>query len=309
MVLFHLLEILLTFEHPNFIIFYMNIKKKYFHENLFTLYSNDYLPLVNCCCYINTDDYPVFHSHEDYWEFTILESGTLENNLYDYSDIIRPGTLFFASPKDVHCLTKVSNKDLIKEINITIKSEVMDSLLKFFPKNIIESLYTKKKSFPLPGELLKDIEQSIYRYNLLTMEQYEAGNTILLSIVLRLLGFIINKHAENANSESVFLKNLFSLISTPDFLTYSVADLCKKLNYSRVQLNRIFKKELNTTPHNYLIDQKFIYAKNLLLQSDLTITSIAQKIGYANLAQFNITFKKKFSVTPGQYRKSKGKEL
>ena len=75
------------------------------------------------------------------------------------------------------------------------------------------------------------------------------------------------------------------------------------MNYSRAQLDRRFQKELNTSPHDYLLEKRMTYAQNLLLQSDLTVISIAQKIGYANLSQFNVNFKRKFGIPPSQFRK------
>ena len=75
------------------------------------------------------------------------------------------------------------------------------------------------------------------------------------------------------------------------------------LNYSKAQLNRIFKEHFNLSPHEYLQEYKFRYAQNLLVFSDEKIIDIASKIGYKNLSQFNVIFKRKFNVTPGEYRK------
>ena len=83
----------------------------------------------------------------------------------------------------------------------------------------------------------------------------------------------------------------------------SIADLCKELNYSKAQLNRIFKNTFNLSPHEYLQKHKFRYAQNLLAFSDIKIIEIATKVGFKNLSQFNVIFKRKFDLTPGQYRK------
>ena len=57
------------------------------------------------------------------------------------------------------------------------------------------------------------------------------------------------------------------------------------------------------SPHDFLIDYKFRYACNLLCYSDMKIIDIANKVGYKNLSQFNVIFKNKFELTPGEYRK------
>lgn len=108
---------------------------------------------------------------------------------------------------------------------------------------------------------------------------------------------------ENAYENHEFFKSLANIISDPDFMIFSVSNLCEKMNYSRTQLNRIFQKELNMSPHDYLVEKRMAYAQNLLLQSDLTVVDIGQRIGYANLSQFNVVFKKTFGMSPGQFRK------
>ena len=64
----------------------------------------------------------------------------------------------------------------------------------------------------------------------------------------------------------------------------------------------MFKKHFGTTPHDYLLANRLLYAQNLLDNTDLSTIAITNAIGYSNLAQFNIVFKNKFGVTPGQYR-------
>ena len=69
-----------------------------------------------------------------------------------------------------------------------------------------------------------------------------------------------------------------------------------------MQLNRLFNLYLSTSPHQYLIDYKLSYAKNLLRNSDLKLVDIAMATGYATLAQFNTNFKKKLGLTSKEYR-------
>ena len=79
-------------------------------------------------------------------------------------------------------------------------------------------------------------------------------------------------------------------------------NLCEELGYSRTQLNALFKKAFDLTPHDYLTNYKFMYAKNLLLNTNLSIANIAYKIGFSNTMQFYVNFKKIFGVTPAKFR-------
>ena len=53
----------------------------------------------------------------------------------------------------------------------------------------------------------------------------------------------------------------------------------------------------------YLCDFRLNIAARLLVTTDDSILSIAESCGFFNLSYFNRTFKKKYGVTPGGYRK------
>lgn len=248
------------------------------------------------------------HSHADYWEFTILIKGTLKNETTTRSEVIKEGMLFVSDTTDVHRTVKQSDNAVCAH-NITVKATVINKMLSFFSPDCV-NVFKKNKSpfYVLPPEMLARLDNSVYHYSALDYSKYEFGNNILLSIVFQLLGFVISKSAniETSYENNKFFKLLASIISAPDFMTYSVSDLCEKTNYSRTQLNRIFQKEFNMSPHDYLVAKRMSYAQNLLLQSDLTVVDIGERIGYSNLSQFNVVFKQTFGMSPGQFRKSGG---
>jgi len=68
--------------------------------------------------------------------------------------------------------------------------------------------------------------------------------------------------------------------------------------------NRLFKKELGTTPYNYLLDQKIELAKNLLANTNIPVSSIAGKLKFADAYYFSNMFKKKTGFSPRQFRKN-----
>ena len=50
-------------------------------------------------------------------------------------------------------------------------------------------------------------------------------------------------------------------------------------------------------------------ASRLLISSESSILAIAEEVGYENLSYFNRTFKKRFGMTPRDYRKQSTKQL
>tara|TARA_B100000315_G_scaffold164469_1_gene153115 strand:+ start:1536 stop:2543 length:1008 start_codon:yes stop_codon:yes gene_type:complete len=67
-------------------------------------------------------------------------------------------------------------------------------------------------------------------------------------------------------------------------------------------LNRRFKLATNTTPLQYLQDLRISHAKDLLKQSNLIISEVADRVGYQDASYFTGLFKKLNAVTPNEYR-------
>lgn len=69
-------------------------------------------------------------------------------------------------------------------------------------------------------------------------------------------------------------------------------------------LSRLFKKETGQNLIDYLIETKMNRAKQLMDSTGMTVSAIAQQVGYSNFSHFTKMFKKQFSVNPQEYRKS-----
>jgi len=65
-----------------------------------------------------------------------------------------------------------------------------------------------------------------------------------------------------------------------------------------------FCRQLNTTPKQYFIGMRMQQAKQLLLESDLTVTEIAEKCGYSDVYYFSNAFRRHTGINPTAFRKS-----
>lgn len=70
-------------------------------------------------------------------------------------------------------------------------------------------------------------------------------------------------------------------------------------------LTRIFKKETGMSISDYLLQQRLDIAAGLLADTDMAVSAIAGKIGYANFSHFSRMFKKYMNMNPIEYRQSK----
>lgn len=66
---------------------------------------------------------------------------------------------------------------------------------------------------------------------------------------------------------------------------------------------RLFKKELGTTPLQYINQKKIEKAKLLLITEELAVKEIAFQLAFDDYSYFNRLFKKTTGVTPQEYRR------
>lgn len=66
--------------------------------------------------------------------------------------------------------------------------------------------------------------------------------------------------------------------------------------------SRIFKEETGVTFVNYLTDVRLRHSVQLLETTALRVQDVAQQVGYPNVSYFSTIFKKKYGMSPYEYR-------
>ncbi len=74
------------------------------------------------------------------------------------------------------------------------------------------------------------------------------------------------------------------------------------------QLERLFAKYLNTSPKRYYLHLRLEKARNLLRQTDLSVTDVCVACGFRSLSHFSKSYRSAFGIPPGM-EASDGKVL
>ena len=215
--------------------------------------------------------------------------------------------MFYSTTKDEHCIKK-TGKNKIRIVNLIVKESVITSLIKTLSGDTLELFYSGNHLYPLTQDVIDGVNGILLKASLLQTEQLSARDNLICSATLLILQQIYRQKIEesdyNDDETGLFYKKINLIMSDPKFPTYTVNDLCVLLSYSRMQLYRIFKTQFNESPHEYLVNIKFTYARNLLTSTDMDVKEIAAAIGYSSVPQFQSTFKKLFNTTPNKYRQT-----
>ena len=84
----------------------------------------------------------------------------------------------------------------------------------------------------------------------------------------------------------------------------TLEDLAAEASVSPSYLIRLFKRQLGTTPHDFLLRYRITRAKELLAETSLTSAVIAQRVGFNSESNFSYRFSKMVGQSPRAYRQS-----
>lgn len=143
----------------------------------------------------------------------------------------------------------------------------------YIEKNESYSIASKRLMF----DLFELIEEELI---LFSMRQLEASNTNGYKAVVSSVGWIDEHFAEDI----------------------SLADLAERVGYSREALSRLFKAQLNISPIDYVIKQRILQAKRLLMITSMSIYEISLACGFKSDTYFYTIFKKREGLSPSRFR-------
>lgn len=84
----------------------------------------------------------------------------------------------------------------------------------------------------------------------------------------------------------------------------TIDQLSDEVALSPYYLIRLFRRIYKLTPHQYLIQLRLAKAKEMLRNSDVSITEICAAVGFESLGSFSTLFRKAAGVSPSSYRTS-----
>jgi YesN/AraC family two-component response regulator len=81
-------------------------------------------------------------------------------------------------------------------------------------------------------------------------------------------------------------------------------EIARAVGVSKNYLSHIFRRELGLSPWDYLNRYRIKQARELLSQTDVTITDVAYQVGFNNPAYFSRVFHQQTGVSPTEYREN-----
>jgi AraC family L-rhamnose operon regulatory protein RhaS len=239
---------------------------------------------------------------------------------------IIPLTLFYLNEKDVieeiditggriHLVcflpSAVNNRLTIENMNVEeepiILSDMQDKL--FF-----EPFYDKEKArvegtnLPLDtSRRLREILNDLHEQLFIQSEHWPCLSRSYLIELLFLMGRLSSINKEN--NKNLLDKKIFTIDEVINYICsnymnkLTINDLAKQFNTNRTTLSKEFKTATGETIINYLIKVRIHIAAGMLKNTELSVTTIIERVGFKNITHFNKAFKSIMKCLPGKFRK------
>jgi two-component system response regulator YesN len=138
---------------------------------------------------------------------------------------------------------------------------------------------------------------------------HEAEHTNFYSAFEKLRAAFIEITRQIETRKEKRKESLISRVKNYIDINYSDCNIClyqvsEEFSVSEYHLSRLFKKTTGIAFHDYVEDVRLSKAAQCIQGSNDRIKEIAESVGYTSMTTFGRAFKRKFRVSPTDYRKN-----
>lgn len=161
--------------------------------------------------------------------------------------------------------------------------------------------------FRQPYVLRDDENQSILHLAQDALWQFQTGApSALLAAYGRLLVQHISMRRPSTPRSQLVEDLAHSIMQNYANPNYDLESLLKAAPYCQDYLCRLFRQEMQTTPHKYLTELRLRAAADALRAGrDSSVAEIARRCGYSDPLYFSRLFKNRYGLSPREYAKQK----
>lgn len=127
----------------------------------------------------------------------------------------------------------------------------------------------------------------------------ENASAILKSVLTQLHRYNVEGSLASTNAVSRTIAYIRANYNKP--LTNAM--LSELTGYHEYHLNRLFLTHTNTSLHKYILNVRINEAKKILMNTDLSLAAIAEKVGFNSNTHFSSYFKQVVGLSPLEFRK------
>lgn len=255
-----------------------------------------------------------FHTH-NFVELFYVFKGSCIHDCNGKKYLLSDGDFCFWQHNIPHQIQVTSNMDDFLAVNILLPLEILNSIFHSIleDNNIISQYFSSilygQTDHPMiifhtQSDLeVKEILCILYKESIMKHPYYQS---MMYSELIKLFTYLLRNHAthvftDNTSSKPDSFLPVLQYIQN-SYTNVSLHEVCELYHYSPAHLSRLIKKYTGNTFSQIITNKKMKQAEYLLSHTQLSITSIAQELGYHDASHFSTIFRKYHKKSSGQYR-------
>jgi len=293
-------------------------------KNIFIIYNDNcwnykYIAIFEYLCYIVLGENMITHfkyhdtgvdnlnnkSHFHSGDLEILHivngEGTIV--LKDKIYALNSNTVFFINGGDAHYTSPEDPQKYIRNKIIFSSELLLDLAEKLSAENLIKDLFLNGgTAVSLSIESSAKIDECFFALTEPIKSKNENFKIDFFINIFTILNIATatNNRVKNLNNK---IAGIISFINQNLSQNITLDMICENANIGKSGLCRKFKSAVGTSVFKYIEFSRISLAKDLLVNTDESISNIAQKSGFESFAYFSKVFKKYENCTPSNYRK------
>ena len=247
---------------------------------------------------IDNDFQTNLHAHENL-ELLLFTNGNGYIQTTNRKIEVKKGDFVIINPNAKHC--EISTNLTFYAIGI---NQLNMYLKETFTKKIIHFSLSKK-----------DFSTFLNFYNTI-FDEASFKNDNYLAIIENIIDalFLLTSRYKNLlikenynDQEKELISNIKNIINDYYYSNIKLDDIAHRLSQSKSTLCHEFKKEMGISIMQYKISKQLEEACNLLIMTDMSISTISSMVGFNTTSYFNKSFKKYYGKSPKAFRKESSK--
>lgn len=245
-----------------------------------------------------------------FWELAVSIKGEYVNH-FDSGDInLKACSLTIIRPSDIHYVNLKGTPTVYRDIYVS------DEKMRQVADIIHEGLYDELINSEVPVTCVIDkthidsIEATAAKITAVRNSNSQDEVTVLHNcLIMETLAAYAETRYYPARQTPDWLLDMLSKLnvttsSVLDSPFSSLPELIDRTGYSHGHVCRKFREYFGCTLIQYINRQKMAYSTTLLLNTNLSVSDIAQTLGYSNQSNYINSFKKEYGMSPLNWRKT-----
>lgn len=273
--------------------------------HIVTLHDFDYTP-----------DFLFTGESHDFWELAFIRRGSVGVMAGNTGYTLGEGEAIFHAPNEYHNIWANGASAEVIIISFISTSPAM----RFFEKRLLslseDEISIVNKLLKLGSEIFIDPPNILYQKKLNLRQNVPTSKLQLLKLSLEELLLRLMHNAEiidrmERKSESAGTRNdklitdsIIKALTERIYGNTTLDEICAGVLFSKSHIKTLFKRNTGFSIMDYYTHLKIERAKILIKEDELSVSDIAELLGYASIHYFSRVFKLKVGMSPTEYRKS-----